>query len=66
MTMPAGERPDSLERLASAAERIAAVLEELGELARPHADTLAAYLRGGKVAAWNAARLARKGSDNGG
>ena len=65
MTTPAEERPDPLSRLADAAERIAQALEDALELGRPHADVLAAYTRGGKVAAWNAARLAKRGSDNG-
>lgn len=55
---------DPLERIATATESIARSLEELLELGRPHADTLAAYQRGGKLAAWTASRRARASTDH--
>jgi hypothetical protein len=51
---------DPLERIAAATESIARSLEELLELGRPHVDTLAAYQRGGKLAAWTASRRAAR------
>lgn len=48
------------ERIAAATESIARSLEELLELLRPHAGTLAAYQRGGLLGARVAARQARK------